>query len=60
MLYEIKVFWRTGKNIKVKLYFNLVDIIIELGNFTVMSIITDVSCKDRKETQHESGQRHLG
>lgn len=55
MLYEAEIFWRTDKNIQVKLYFIPVVIIIELGNFAVMSIITGVSCKDRKETytQHE-------
>jgi len=52
MLYEAG---RTGKNIQVKLYFIPVDIIIELGDLTVISSITGVSCKDRKETytQHE-------
>lgn len=39
----------------MKLYLIPVDIIIELSNFTVMSIITGVSSKDRKEAyaQHE-------
>lgn len=40
MLYEAGIFWRTDKNIQVKLYFIPVGLIIELGNFTVMSITT--------------------
>lgn len=36
MLYEAGIFWRTDKNTQVKFYFIPVDIITELGNFTVM------------------------
>lgn len=39
MLYEAGVFWGTGKNIQVKLYFIPVDTTTELSNFKVMSVI---------------------